>query len=118
MPVAFKGNCPRNVNRDAKYSVRRHAGDWAVALTFETGEDEIVTLYNTEHPELVEKVNQIKRETGNQEGGAFYINEYHQILVPVVAGDGSRYYLGGIYFSPLDYEHDDDRRGLPQPDPL
>lgn len=98
----YCGNCPGNVAKDAKYSVRSRPTGSAVALTYNTADDERWYMTTEGHPELVEMVNQVKTANGNPPNGAFYINEYKQVIVPVV---GSKdYYLAGIYGSPLRFE--------------
>jgi hypothetical protein len=48
-------------------------------------------------------VNEVKTTHGMGPGGNFYINEYHQIIVPV-AGRTGEYYLAGEYREPLRFE--------------
>ena len=38
--LRFEGNCPRNVAKDAKYSVRTEKGGSVVALTYRAQDDE------------------------------------------------------------------------------
>lgn len=96
----FRGNCPRNVSKDAKYSVRGQE----VGLMYETAEDEVWRVTTDSHPELVTMVNNVKTSLGSLKG-AFYINEYKQVIVPV---PGSRnYYLAGEYEKPLRFNFED-----------
>lgn len=103
----FEGNCPRNVSKDAKYSVRRGSagagdGGLVVALVYEAEDDERWHPSTDAHPELVKMVNAVKTSAGQPPNGAFYINEYRQVIVPV-AGT-SDYYLAGTYGRPLEFE--------------
>jgi hypothetical protein len=98
-PPIFNGNCPKNVSRDAKYSVRTHQGKMVVGLLYETDNDERWHMSNGDHDQLVAMVNDVKTSVGGQPGGPFYINEYDQVIVP--AGPDSRYYLAGEYEDPV-----------------
>jgi hypothetical protein len=40
-------------------------------------------------------VNDVKKAVANQPGGAFYINEFRHVLVPVKIGNTSEYYFAG-----------------------
>jgi len=104
--VEFKGNCPGNVAKDAKYVVK---GDPSakrrtsiIALTYRTADDEKWHMSTQQHPDLVEMVNRVKTSLGAPPNGAFYINEYHQVVVPSVVD--SKYYLAGTYRTPLEFE--------------
>src|SRR5579859_5865032 len=89
----FKGNCPKLVNRDAKYAVRSRRGSDLAALTYISDDDERWLATTEEHPELVAMVNEVKTTKGTAPNGPFYINEYGQVLVPV--GPEAIYYLAG-----------------------
>ena len=108
MPVysIFKGNCPRNVARDAKYSVRSSRNGPVVALTYRTGDDERWYASTEEHPELVKMVNQVKSSLGQSINGSFYINEYKQVIVPSVGTD--LYHYAGTYDKPLRFKFEDE----------
>ncbi len=54
------------------------------------------------HPDLVNMVNEVKTSVGNPPNGAFYINEYKQVIVPVVRS--SDYFLAGTYELPLRFK--------------
>lgn len=99
----FQGNCPRTVSRDAKYTVRSgQNGNPVVGLVYRSQDEERWYMSNEEHPELVQKVNQVKLSLGLPPNGAFYINEYKQVLVPSV--QGRDYYFAGKYEAPLRFE--------------
>lgn len=95
----FTGNCPHNVSKDAKYSVR--GIDGRVGLTYSTADDERWHMTTKDHPALVDMVNDVKRTLGSGPNGPFYINEYKQVIVPV--GDDAQYYLAGTYDQPLQF---------------
>src|SRR4051794_22858489 len=92
---AFNGNCPKNVSRDAKYSVRTNKGNLVVALLYESDNGERWHASTEDHEPLVEMVNAVKTGVGDRPNGPFYINEYGQVIVP--AGPEARYYLAGEY---------------------
>ncbi len=104
----FLGNCPSNVNRDAKYSVRRGKGrsEYVVGLFYRSTEGELWYPSNEDHPDLVEMVNDVKINVTGSPGGTFYVNEYRQVLVPV-SGEEKDYYLAGEYDPPLEFEFED-----------
>lgn len=97
----FTGNCPKNVSKDAKYSVRSLAGEAVVTLTYVTDQGERWLATTQDHGELVELVNAVKTTMGNAPNGQFYINEYGQVIVPV--GDGTYYLAGENYDVPLEF---------------
>ena len=97
----FDGNCPKNVNRDAKYAIRTSAGGPVVALVYLSANGERWLATTETHPDLVEMVNAVKTSMGEGPNGPFYINEYGQVIVPV--GDGT-YYLAGDYDMYLRFE--------------
>lgn len=100
--VRFEGNCPRNVARDARYSVRYDQGKYVVGLLYRADYREEWRPVTREHPDLVNMVNGVKMAQASSHGGTFYINEYKQVIVPVV---GERtYYLAGEYTQPLEFE--------------
>jgi hypothetical protein len=98
----FKGNCPRNVAKDAKYTVKSGKGKPVIALTYNTGDDERWYITTEDHIDLVNMVNNVKLEVSGKPFGSFYINEYKQVLVPAVGSDS--YFLAGEYENPLRFE--------------
>jgi hypothetical protein len=98
----FRGNCPANVNKDAKYTVRSSKTGPVVALTFNAGDDERWYMTTEKHPELVAMVNAVKISRGSAPNGSFYINEYKQVIVPVVGS--TDYFYAGDYSKPLRFE--------------
>jgi hypothetical protein len=98
----FDGNCPRNVAKDAKYSVRTGKEGSVIAITYRAEEDERWYATTEKHPELVRMVNAVKLSLGLPPNGSFYINEYKQVIVPTAASDA--YFLAGRYEQPLRFE--------------
>lgn len=97
----FKGNCPKNVNKDAKYAVRTSGVGPVVALRYLTADGEEWLATTESHPDLVKIVNAVKISKGDAPNGPFYINEYSQVIVPVADGT---YYFAGDYGTPLRFE--------------
>ena len=97
----FGGNCPRNVNRDAKYAVRTIEGRPVIALRYLSGDGEEWLATTESHPDLVEMVNTVKTSMGEGPNGPFYINEYGQVIVPIA---DRTYYVAGGYDMPLRFE--------------
>lgn len=91
--ILYTWNLPKNVSRDAKYAVRRNKGKMEVYLLYRTDFGEEWSLSTGEHADLVKQVNQVKIEATGSPGGAFYINEYRQVIVPD-AGAQNYYYAG------------------------
>lgn len=106
------GNCPGNVRKDAKYSVVNGKNGMEIRLIYRMTTGEVQLITTNSHPELVDLVNRVKESHGSR-GGAFYINEYHEVLVPV-ATEGSEYYAAGTYNHYLQFEFDGSTIG-PEP---
>lgn len=87
MSYPYPGLSPSNVNKDAKYSVvSGQNGGWEVRLIYRVSEREKALLTTDRHEQLVAQVNKVKEELTGSPGGAFYINEYKDVLVPNPAG--------------------------------
>lgn len=98
----FEGNCPRNVAKDAKYSVRSGKDAPVVALTYRAHDDERWYATTQQHPELVQMVNAVKLAQGLPPNGTFYINEFKQVIVPTASSED--YFLAGRYQQPLRFQ--------------
>jgi hypothetical protein len=101
--MRYEGNWPRNVSKDAKYSVVSGERDeLRIRLYYELGGRETALLSTTLHPDLADMVNQVKEEFGSGPKGPFYINEYGHVIVP--AGYPTVYYFAGRYEERLEFE--------------
>ena len=100
----FTGNCPESVCKSAKYHIRLEKGTYVIGINYDTSDGEYWTPTTEEHPLLAKMVNDAKTEAGQPLGGAFYINEFRQVIVPA---DG-KYYLAGVYYEPLTFTIQDD----------
>lgn len=97
----FKGNCPGNVSKDARYRVKHNRGKYVIGLFYKTQDGEQWYPTSDQHSELVEMVNKVKLAINGQPGGSFYINEYQQVLVPCMK---EGYYFAGEYHKPLTFD--------------
>ncbi len=102
--ILFTGNCPVSVKKDAKYHIRLEKKSYVVGISYSTENGEYWTPTTTDHPALVEMVNSAKKEFNAQPGGAFYINEFRQVIVPTLEG----YFLVGEYRDVLSFKIKDD----------
>jgi len=98
-PKLYRGLWPQNVSRLAKYVVRSEAGVWKVTVFYEAGEGLKYLAVEGGGQEVVNRINTLKSAVSDKPGGAFYVNEYRHILVPIAApggkGTGSHYYCAG-----------------------
>ncbi len=92
----FRGNCPSNVSKDAKYSVIGSRDSPEIRLVFRTTDGETWTM-TEKYPELAAMVNVVKERHQERANGSFYINEYSQVIVPVRRERTSIYYFAGDY---------------------
>jgi hypothetical protein len=102
--IPYPGRRPSNVNRDAKYSViSSPGGGYEVRLIYRVSVRERELLTTDRHDELVRMVNSVKLEATGLAGGAFYINEYFDVLVPTV---GKGFFYAGSYERLLEFDYD------------
>lgn len=83
----YRGNNASNVSKDAKYSV---TVDGKIKLVYRVSNREKELLTTSDHPKLAEMVNDVKVELTGSKGGAFYLNEFGDVLVPDGAGGSIR----------------------------
>ena len=101
--MLYPGRHPKNVNKDAKYSVvHGESGSMDIRLIYRASEREKYLLTTDRHDRLVDLVNAAKHANLGTAGGAFYINEYRHVLVPTP--DGCVY--AGEYAPSLVFEFD------------
>ena len=96
-PKLYTGVWPQNVSKLAKYAVRFIDGLWKITVLYEAEEGLRYLAIEGSDGNLADKINAVKSLLGNSPGGAFYINEYKHVIVPVAAsesdGVGSLYYF-------------------------
>lgn len=91
----YRGLWPQNVSKVAKYGVRMVTGEWKVTVHYDLGEGLMYLAVEGSETDIVDRVNQIKQTGDGQSGGAFYVNEFHHLLVPVVREGATLYFYGG-----------------------
>ena len=102
MTLIYPGLAPSNVSKDAKYSIRSGREGYEVQLLYRVSSRERALLAHDGHQELVAMVNKVKKQVAGAPGGAFYINEFSDVLVP--GPDGC--YFAGIYEDVLEFDFD------------
>ncbi len=112
-PQLYPGVWPQNVDRLAKYAIRLVDGDWKVTVRSETAEGPRYLAVQGAGADLAERINAIRTAVGARPGGAFYVNEYRHIVVPVeddgAPGAGPLYYYAGRLEDDLLYEFEGQR---------
>lgn len=107
-PTLYRGVWPQNVSKLAKYAIRFLDGTWKITVLYEAGEGLRYLAVEGGGADVIQKINALKTAVGDQPGGAFYVNEYRHVLVPVAAssgtGFGSHYYCAGRLEADLTFE--------------
>jgi Phospholipase D-like domain at C-terminus of MIT len=93
--IIFEGNCSTNITKQSKYTIKHHNGHYVVSVMIETPDGIRMYPATRDHEQLVAMINAIKEEVAGIKGGAFYINEHGQVIVP--AGNPVKYYYAGEY---------------------
>lgn len=99
----YVGNRPASARRDAKYSIvydEESPDGFAVRLTYWEDNQDYYLLTTQDHEDLVKMVNDVKVAVTGTPGGAFYVNEHRQVLVPA----GGDYFFGGPYTDLLTFD--------------
>lgn len=91
----YRGHWPKNVSKTAKYGVRIDNGEWEVTVVCDLGDGLKYLAVDRGTTNIAKCVNQIKQAVARQEGGAFYINEYQHLLVPLKRGNDTHYFSDG-----------------------
>ena len=98
-PTLYPGVWPQNVSRLAKYVVRYLDGAWKVTVLYEVEAGLRYLAVEGGGADLVWRINAVKTAFRDEPGGAFYVNEYRHVLVPVsgsnALGGSSHYYFAG-----------------------
>lgn len=102
--MLYPGLAPSNVSHDAKYSVvHSPKGAMEIRLIYRVNDREKALLTTDRHEILVTMVNRVKEELSGVPGGAFYINEFGDVLVPHPDG---RCVYAGTYNELLKFDFD------------
>ncbi len=96
MPQLYRGLWPQVIARLSKYAVRNVDGKWRITVLYAAGDGLRFLAVAGQGDDLIERINRAKLEAGGQAGGAFYVNEYRHVVVPVGGGEdngrGATYY--------------------------
>lgn len=107
-PTLYRGVWPQNVSKLAKYGVRFLDGDWKITVLYEVSAGLRYLAVEGDMADLASRINAVKTALRDQAGGAFYVNEYRHVLVPVAdtsaSGFGSHYYQAGRLDADLIFE--------------
>jgi hypothetical protein len=107
-PNLYRGLWPQNVSKLAKYALRFLDGTWKISVLYEAGEGLRYLAVDGEGAGLIQRINAVKTALRDQPGGAFYVNEFRHVLVPVAdssgSGFGSHYYSAGRLGADLTFE--------------
>jgi hypothetical protein len=94
-PELYRGLWPQNVSKMSKYTVKFDDGKWKVMVRHDIGEGLVFLAVEGSNTDIPDCVNNLKRQLTGQEGGAFYVNEFHHLIIPVSRNGSSQYYCGG-----------------------
>jgi len=106
----YRGPWPNNISRLAKYAVRFTDGEWKVTVLYDAGDGLRYLAVDGGGAAVAKQVNAVKSAVRDQPGGAFYVNEYRHIIVPVAgdfeSGPQSVYYFAGRFNGDFNFEFD------------
>ena len=104
----YRGPWPSNVSKLAKYAVRFTDGEWKVTVLYDAGDGLRFLAVDGGGATVAKLVNAVKSAVRDQPGGAFYVNEFRHIIVPVAAdpasGVQSVYYFAGRFNGDFNFE--------------
>lgn len=108
-PYTFKtwdGRYSRVSGKSSAFKIKYVSGKWWPAIQWEHEEGTALCLAigGVEVQKLAETVNKAKYQMNQNNGGAFVINEFGQVIVPSSAGDGNRLLVGEVSGSLL-FDH-------------
>ncbi|HPW21246.1 MAG TPA: hypothetical protein PLE61_10595 [Vicinamibacterales bacterium] len=108
--VLYRGAWPQSVSKLAKYSVRLVDGEWKVTVSYDAGVGLRYLAVEGGATGVAKRVNAVKTALRDKPGGAFYVNEYRHLLVPVGGGElggaGSLYYCAGRLIDEFRFEYE------------
>ena len=100
--VSYRGNCPRTVSSVGKYHLRRESNRWRIQLDH-ISDGDMIRSSAVGHRPLIDMIIAGRRQAGGgSPGGAFYINEYSQVLLP--GRSGGSYSQVGEYSPLIEFE--------------
>jgi len=98
--LVYSGNSNRGISKSARYTV---TASGEIRLKYFVGKNEFALLATGAHRELVDMVNGVKAKHGDGAGGAFIINEFRHVVVPVRSGETSQSRYAGFYGADLTF---------------
>ena len=112
-PTLYRGVWPQNVSKLAKYVVRTIDGTRKVAIQYEVEAGLIYLAVEQGDSDVLPRINEIKTRLQNAPGGAFYVNEYRHVIVPISSatgsGNSSLYYFAGRLQDDFRFEFEGNR---------
>lgn len=99
MPKLWQGRYKRPLGETSTFKLKytMEHGFWPVVEWDRSDERSICpACYYNSIEELVKEVNKVKIRISGKEGGAFVINEFGQVIVPTILGDGERWLVGEV----------------------
>jgi hypothetical protein len=107
-PALYRGLWPQNVSKLAKYAIKFIDGKWKVTVLYEAGEGLRYLAVEGGDVNIATRINAVKTAHRDEPGGAFYVNEFRHILVPVKgeasSGLGSHYFYAGKLETDFQFE--------------
>lgn len=95
MHTLYRGLWPQNITKLSKYSVSFLEKQWRVTVGYDVGDGLRFLAVEENDTGLAKMVNDVKTAVAGQPGGAFYINEFRHVVVPVKNGSTSDAYFAG-----------------------
>jgi hypothetical protein len=105
----YRGVWPQSTSRLAKYGVRFLDGQWRITVLYDIGSGERFLAVEGGDHGLADKINELKRALTGQGGGAFYVNEYKHVIVPVASVGTSHYYYCDTLKDEFHFEYEGQR---------
>jgi len=95
----WKGRYNRIIGKTTTFKIKytTEHGFWPV-VEWDMGDEKTIYLAHDSNSvkELNQKVNNVKLRLSGNEGGAFVINEFGQVIVPSSKSDGERFLVGEV----------------------
>lgn len=104
----YPGNWPLRASKLSMYAVRFVDEEWQVAVYKQDESKLWSSLATRNYPEIVNRVNEIKKRTGSGSGGVFYINEFGHIIVPARIGKVNHCFYAGKAAEKIEIEFGDE----------
>ena len=83
----WKGRYNRNIgNNDTVFHIKKFGDRWHPTLYYTSDSEQLMLTADDckGSRDLTRCVNRVKKELGDRNGGSFIVNEYKQVIVPVL----------------------------------